>query len=190
MARPTLKAHLYGPLTRDQQALVEQWIHLPKHVVKKMPRAVSSYADRDDALAHAYYGLVLAAQRFDPTKGFCFSTYAYWCIHNHILRGLKVNEKLIRVDVTEPGNDYEECRTWMPTPTPDHSESAGDRVDVADLMRHIDSRSRMVMQMHAEGHTNQEISQFMSITRERVRQIKFRAINRIRSKLYASNRVA
>ena len=184
MARPTVKAHLYGPLTADQQALVEQWIHLPKFVVGKMPRAASSYADRDDALAHANYGLVLAAQRFDATKGFCFSTYAYWCIHNHVLRGLATNKKLIRVDVTEPGEDYE-VHTWAPPPTPDHAEASDNRLDVANLMRFIDSRSRAVMTMAAEGHTNQEISRHLSITRERVRQIKFMAINRIRSKVSA-----
>ena len=184
MARPTLKAHLYGPLTKDQQALVEQWIHLPKHVVKKMPRAVASYADRDDALAHANYGLVLAAQRFDPTMGYCFSTYAYWCIHNHILRGLKVNEKLIRVDVTEPSNDYD-VHTWAPTPTPDHTGASDNHLDLEGMLRHIDSHSRAVLKMHAEGWNNQDIGRHLSITRERVRQIKLAAITRIRSKVSA-----
>lgn len=185
MARPTVKAHLYGPLTKTQQELVQQWIHLPKHVVGKMPRAASSYADRDDALAHAYYGLVMAAQRFDPTKGFCFSTYAYWCIHNHILRGLKANEKMIGVDVTEPEHDYERSRTWTPTPTSDHTGAAANRLDVAEMMRHIDCAGRLVLRMHAEGYTNQEIGQYLSITRERVRQIKNRAIDRIRGKASA-----
>src|SRR4051794_34725974 len=71
------------PCTRttpaDRAALVESHQRFAVWVVRTFyPRLRGP--DREDAVAAAYLGLVLAAERFDPTRGSEFRHYAIdWC---------------------------------------------------------------------------------------------------------------
>ena len=74
-------------LTEEQQQLVVSHMRLVYGVYTKMKKQgwlevrILPY---DDAIASGYLGLVRAAIKFDPTKGNCFATYAYFAIKNEI----------------------------------------------------------------------------------------------------------
>lgn len=53
--------------------------------------------DKDDLVQHGYTGLVIASERFDPTRGFRFSTFANWWIYQSIRAGVKAEGRTIRV---------------------------------------------------------------------------------------------
>lgn len=55
--------------------------------------------DYDDLVQEGNMGLMVAAERFDPEKGFHFSTYATWWIRSYIARAIQNFTNIIRMPV-------------------------------------------------------------------------------------------
>lgn len=85
-------------LKGDKKSLnkvVKSNLKLCVHFAKKFQRV----APLDDLVQEAAIGLMKAAEKYDPTKGFRFSTYAaFWC-RSHIFAHLR-KDKLIKLSTT------------------------------------------------------------------------------------------
>jgi RNA polymerase primary sigma factor len=81
---------------KARQILIEQNLCLVVSIAKK-------YVDHGvpflDLIQEGNMGLMKAADMFDGTKGYKFSTYAYWWIKQKISRGMDVRDGAIRVPV-------------------------------------------------------------------------------------------
>ncbi|MGW8682963.1 sigma-70 family RNA polymerase sigma factor [Streptomyces sp. NPDC055817] len=74
-------------------------LHNQRLVHKMVPRYLEQGLDYDDLFQHGALGLMRAARKFDPAKGFKFSTYATWWVRQSITRGIADEGAVIRIPV-------------------------------------------------------------------------------------------
>ncbi|MEU0434777.1 sigma-70 family RNA polymerase sigma factor [Streptomyces sp. NPDC006290] len=74
-------------------------LHNQRLVHKMVPRYLDQGLDYDDLFQHGALGLMRAARKFDPAKGFKFSTYATWWVRQSIARGIADDGATIRIPV-------------------------------------------------------------------------------------------
>jgi RNA polymerase primary sigma factor len=66
-------------------------------------RTAKQYRDRglsfEDLIQEGNLGLLKAVERFDPERGFRFSTYAIWWIRQSIVKAIGDKAKLIKIPI-------------------------------------------------------------------------------------------
>ncbi len=87
----------------SRRLLIQSNLRLAVHIARR-------YANRGipmtDLIQDANVGLIKAVERFDPTRGFRFSTYAYWWISEEVKRCMKRGTRLVHT----PENVVDEIR--------------------------------------------------------------------------------
>ena len=67
------------------------------YVAKRCNRLAKASGGSDDLIQAANLGLIKAAERFDPARGYKFSTYAYWWIRQAVNSWADEHGRLIRI---------------------------------------------------------------------------------------------
>ena len=200
--------------------------------------------DLTDLINEGNLGLMKAARKFDPTRGFKFISYAVWWIRQQILQALSDQGRLIRLPLNQVGvlnkigrarmeflqenerepSDEELSELLDITPEKlgesmmseakslsldfplgeDQSESLIDilpnndspsadkeleneslRDDINTVMGVLNDRERRVLTLSfglgCPAMTLEEIGENLDLTRERVRQLKMKAIHKLSS---------
>ena len=154
----------YPLITREEEVTLAQRIKQGEEealdkLVRSNLRFVVSVAKKyqnqgvslSDLINEGNLGLIRAAHKFDETKGIKFISYAVWWIRQAILQALAEQSRIVRVPLNRAGT-----------------------------LHRIGKRSASLLQELGREPTVEEIGSLLGITRERVRQIKEKALARLR----------
>ena len=97
------------PLTSEEQRIVRSGVRAKEKLVrsnlrlvvnvarKYQPRIEGTIIDLADLVQEGSLGLQRAAEKYDGTRGYKFSTYAYWWIRQSITRAIDTSSRVVRV---------------------------------------------------------------------------------------------
>src|SRR6266576_447183 len=167
----------------DQEAMQE----LVKRNLRFVISVAKKYQNRGlpltDLIGEGNVGLLTAARKFDPDQGVKFISYAVWWIRQAILAALARQGRTVRVPLNRTADLSRIVRTaeylrqtLRREPTPEEIEQA-----LNTLQRRDAKVLRLYFGLDGGGeHTLEEIGGMLGVTRERVRQLRDRALKRLR----------
>lgn len=132
-----------------------------------------------EVFAEGCIGLVRAAQSFDPTRGYQFSTWATCCIRSNVFTWYKYQKKFGRIASVDYPVEYlsrlpEKCQSLLQERGLDPDWL---KVAIADLP----DRERRIMELRFEGLLFRDIAKLIGVSRQRTHQIYLLAERKIRA---------
>lgn len=177
------------------QTLVAQAQAIRDHIIKANMRLVMSVVKKfvtpqhsfDDMLSEGVFTLMQAVEKFDYSRGFRFSTYAYRSIARTAYRTVSATQKE-EAQMTRDAEEWAfECvddrssspqseRVWSKL-----RELTASMLDRLDRRERFIVRSRYALGSHRKVKTFQYLADKLGVSKERVRQLEQRAVGKLQA---------
>jgi RNA polymerase sigma factor (sigma-70 family) len=175
-------------LQNEATAIKDQLISSNMRLVVAIAKRHAAQTDNFfELLSDGNMSLIRAVEKFDFSRGNKFSTYASWAIMKNFARSIPEEKRRRERYVT----GHEDMFDMAPDTRTDEQEVVASveqtKNRVNRLLQYLDPREQQIIRMRAgldnysEGMTLEEIGQQLGITKERVRQLNVRIMNKLRT---------
>lgn len=127
--------------TACRRKLIQSNLRLAVHIARRYGQHGIAMSD---LIQDANVGLIKAVERFDPTRGFRFSTYAYWWISEEVKRCLQRGTRLVHT----PENVVDEIRQMHKLSLKMH-QSLGRTPSQSELAREMEASPSRIGELRA-----------------------------------------
>ncbi|MCM0614026.1 sigma-70 family RNA polymerase sigma factor [Marinobacter sediminum] len=127
--------------TACRRKLIQSNLRLAVHIARRYSQ---HGIPMSDLIQDANVGLIKAVERFDPGKGFRFSTYAYWWISEEVKRCLQRGTRLVHT----PENVVDEIRQLHKVSLKMH-QNLGRTPSQAELAREMEASPSRIGELRA-----------------------------------------
>ncbi len=176
---------LWDEAVATKKRLISANLRLVVAVAKKYgPGALVSF---HELVSDGNVSLMKAVEKFDYTTGNRFSTYATWALYRNFARSIPDERK--RVERFRPGDVslLELKPDYRTSPRQAERAYAEQTSQVERFMRELNERERKIVEMRygfgsvdSKPQTLRQVGKNMGVTKERVRQIEMRALEKLR----------
>jgi len=159
---------LERPLTKDEQReirsgerarqrFIQSNLQLVVHIARKYDKRQNKTLELMDLIQEGNIGLSRAVDLFDPTRGYKFSTYAYWWIRQGITRALISYDAMIRLPIGVHEMLYKVNRTIQ-----DLSHEIGQAPSTSQVAQHLDMDPKDLSMLLRQSYRVTSLDQYIS----------------------------
>lgn len=181
-------------LATEMEQLLDRIAAVKNHLIRSNLRLVVSIAKRHvkagvnffELVSDGNMSLMRAVEKFDYSRGNKFSTYASWAIMKNFARSVPAENT--RLDRFRTGEEdiFVQSADHRSAALGDERRNREQRMAIIQLMEELNGREQKViscrfgLEQNAEPETLEQVGVRLGVTKERVRQIEVRSLEKLR----------